>query len=301
MTKQVYLIIVLSIVCVLLSVLSFDLNAQLFHYPGNTYLPKGNLPTSFLLTLLYFAAFFRSGLHSRLTKTLTLFIVFYVVFAVLTMFANAAQFTPFQPIDRTILKVELFDLLPIVTWTKQHPTVESVLNHCYDSVHIEMMCIPLLLIAFLKKEHLYEYCILILLTAIIGFGFYYFYPTTGPASVIDSPYFDFSQRATGIKFFEMHQHIPPSTRDGGLIALPSFHVLWACLITYASRPFRLLYWALLPFNAIIVAACVMLGWHYFTDVFGSMLVLFMAHSFCKMHRATAKWCETRSEDHPCIQ
>ncbi len=61
MTNQVFLIIILSIVCVLLSVLSFDLNAQLFHYPGNTYLPKGHLPTSFLLTLLYFAAFFRSG------------------------------------------------------------------------------------------------------------------------------------------------------------------------------------------------------------------------------------------------
>ncbi len=301
MTKQIYFIIVLMIICVLLSVLSFDLNAQIFHYPGNTYFPDGNLQTSFLLSLIYLSIYYQTGWHSRLTQTLTLFVANYVVFAIFSMFANAAQFTPFQPIDQAIINMEPFDLLPIVIWTKQHPVISSTLAFIYSSLNIEMLILPLLLVICLKKEHLYEYFILILMTAIIGFGFYYFYPTTGPASMMHSPYFADCQRATGIKFFEIHHHIPPSTREGGLIAFPSFHVIWAWLMVQVARPFRPLYWILLPYNALIVVACVMLGWHYFTDVFGSVLVLVMTHGFCKMHRTTAKRCEPSGENHPCIQ
>lgn len=301
MTKQVYHIIVLMIVCVLLSILSFHLNARIFHYPGNTYFPDGNLQTSFILSLIYLAIYFQTGWHSRLTQTMTLFVGYYIVFAILSMFANATQYTPFAPNDQTILKMEPFNLLAIVAWTKQHPMLEAILVQAYNSLSIEMIVLPLLLVLSLKTEVLYEYFILIMLTAIIGFGFYYFYPTSGPASILDSPYFYACQRATGIKFFEIHHHITPSTREGGLIALPSFHVIWACLMVHITRPFRLLYWIALPYNMLIIVACIMLGWHYMIDVCGSALVLSLAYGFCKMHGTTAKRSKSSSENHPCIQ
>lgn len=232
---------------------------------------------------------------------MTLFVAYYAVFAVLSLFANATQFTPFAPHDQAILNMEPFDLLAIVTWTKQHSRLETLLVYIYNSLSIEMMALPLLLVLCLKTDVLYEYFILIMLTAIIGFGFYYFYPTSGPASVIDSPFFYTCQRATGIKFFEIHHHIKPSTREGGMIALPSFHVIWAWLMVRITRPFRILYWIILPYNMLIVVACVMLGWHYVTDIFGSALVLSMAYAFCKMHGTTTKWSKTCSKNHPCVQ
>lgn len=299
--KQIQLIVVLAFICVLFSAISIGLNVHFFHFTGNNYCPPGVLESGILLTILYFAAYFNRGIHSRLTQTLGLSLAYFAVLATVTIATNAAQYTPFSPIDQKIIDLEPFDILPIIAWTKQHPYLRAVLAKIYNSLDTELVVFPLLLIVTLKREYLYEYLILILVTALLGFSFYYFYPTNAPASMFNSEHFASYQRATGIKFSEIHQRISPSTNEGGLISFPSFHVIWAWLTLYSIRFFRRLFWLLLPYNMLIVCACIMLGWHYFLDIIGSLLVLLCAHGFCIMHGATAKRSKSRSEYHACVQ
>ena len=299
--QQIHLIGILAFICIFLSVMSIGLNAHLFHFTGNNYCPPGVVEAGIMSILLYGGSYFHSGKDSRLTQTLSLFLLYFAVLAVVILSTNAAQYTPFSPIDHSIAKLEPVDIVPIISWTKQHSTIKDILAFIYNSLNTELFVIPLLLIICLKREYLYEYLILILVTTLLGFSFYYFYPTTAPASIFNTEYFASYQRATSIKFFEIHNRLPPSTIEGGMISFPSFHVIWAWLTLYALRPFRFLFFLLLPYNMLIAFSCIMLGWHYFLDIIGSMLVLFIAHGLCIMHGTAAKRCESRSEDHACIQ
>lgn len=298
---QRHLILILACICLLVSIVSALLNSQIFHYTGIKYYPIGAVQSYFTIILLYLATYYRFGTKSKITDMAKLLLLYFSVLAVVAIITTTAQYTPFPLIDESILKREPYDLISIVIWTKQHPAIYNLLFFAYNSLNFEIAALPLLLIVCLKQEYLYEYLIFILYTALLGFGFYYFYPSNGPATILSPEYFEVYQRATGVRFTEVHNRLPPSTLDGGLVAFPSFHVIWAWLTVYAIRPFRVLYCLLLPYNMLIVIACIMLGWHYFIDILGSVLVLGIAHGLCIMHGTTAKRSEARSENHPCIQ
>lgn len=302
MIKQIRLIYLLIFVGIALAASSISMNYWRFHFSGNNYYPDDSFKISILLVLLYLAAYVQWSNISKITQVLKLTVAYYGILAILALFTNAAQYTPFTPIDHTIITHwEFLDTLPFVAWTKHHSALRHILAFLYNSLSYEMIIVPILLTVTLKRNYLYEYYILLLATAIIGFSFYYFYPSSGPASIFDPSYFVPAQLATGIKFAEIHNKIPPSTLEGGLIAFPSFHVIWSWLCVYGARPFRRLYRVLLPYNLLIVASCVLLGWHYFIDIFGSIMVLILAHGFCIMHRTTAKRCEPSSKDHTRVQ
>jgi membrane-associated phospholipid phosphatase len=112
---------------------------------------------------------------------------------------------------------------------------------------------------------------------LIGFIVYYFFPTTAPASVLHSDYFIKEQLATGLKFTQIHQYIQPTTLDGGLIAFPSFHVIWAWLCLYLIRSWFVVFYVFLFINILLIFSCVMLGWHYFLDIILSFLILLFCH------------------------
>lgn len=299
--KQSHLILILTSLCLLVSLISSLLNTFVFHYTGIKYYPVGALQTCFTVILLYFATYNRFGKHNKITQMAKLLLIFFAILAVVAIITTAAQYTPFPLIEEAILKAEPFDLIAIIVWAKQHPSIYNILFFVYNSLNFEIAVLPLLLIMSLKKEYLYEYFILILYTAIIGFGFYYFYPSNGPATLLNPDYFENYQIAVSVRFDEIHKHLPPSSLEGGLVACPSFHVIWAWLTVYAIRPFRKLYYVLLPYNMLIAIACIMLGWHYVIDIFASVVILGIAHGLCVMHGTTAKRCKARRENHPCIQ
>ena len=228
----------------------------------------------------------------------------YLVFLVITLATNAVQLTPYPPIDANIVAFERYfgiNLLDIVIWTNAHPSLERVLRFAYATLSYQI-ALPGIIAIFLGfREELHEYCVLMILTMLIGFSFYYFFPTTAPASVFAPEHFRESQVATGLKFWQIHQHIPPETSSGGLIALPSFHVIWAWLGMYMLRKKWFLMLLLVPLNILLSISCVLLGWHYITDLVASALVLAVAHVIFIMHRSATKRRESSCEDHPAIE
>lgn len=289
----------LSILCC--SFIAIGFNHWRYHFTGNNYFPPDSLKMGITLLLLYLGSCIHFGVKSKSSIILIHILAYYGLLAMLALITNAAQYTPFQLIDSQIANAEFrilhIHLTDIVAWTHQHIFLGKILAQIYNSLSLEMVIVPLFLIATLQHSYFYEYMILMLLTALLGFGFYYFFPSNGPASLFESHYFTASQIATGIKFADVHHHIQPSTLEGGLIALPSYHTIWAWLSTYAMRNIRPLYRVLLGYNGTIIAACILLGWHYFTDLLGSLVVLLLAHGFCVMHRTTAKRRESSTKHH----
>ncbi len=228
---------------------------------------------------MYLGFFIQAGESHYFTRLSKELVLFFIMMSLLAFASNAVQYTPFAPVDSYLLQIDSslhIQLTTILQWTHAHPRLQQLLVYSYDSLPYQMAFIPLLLMATKHHAQLREYYYLLLITALLGFGFYYFFPTTGPASIIDSPYFGELQKATGLKFMQIHGHKKPSTLEGGLIALPSFHVIWACLSLYLVRVWPLLWCLLLPFNLILIASCVLLGWHYGIDLICAFIVIFTA-------------------------
>ncbi len=271
------IILILFVTC---SLIAFGMNALFFHYPGNYYYPY-QIPWIFcILCLTYSGAYLQYGEKSEVTKRAGEVLWLFIYMALIIIGCMAIQSTPFNPIDRSILNWSEWmhiDLAELVHWSKAHPVLYRNMEVFYDSISLQMTYLPLLLILFGYFNRLHEYYFLLLATALIGYIFYYFFPTTAPASIIASPDFTEAQRATGLKFQQIHAHINPTTREGGLIALPSFHVIWAWLCAYLIRDWRFAFVILLTLNIGVAMSCVLLGWHYILDVAASAVVLFIAH------------------------
>ena len=58
------------------------------------------------------------------------------------------------------------------------------------------------------------------------------------------------------------------------MAFPSFHVIWAVLITVATRR-QLVFYPTAFLNALVVASTVNTDMHYFTDVLGGLAVAWL--------------------------
>ncbi len=269
-----------AIVIVLLSLIALAVNHFYYQYPGNFYTPPDCFLTGSTLSLLYAGFFILQGRDGKITQIVKEVIYFFLVMTSVCLATTAAQYTPFPTIDQHILAFESFlniDTNALLTWIHAKPLLKTVLDVVYSSINYQLCYIPLIVILAGRTDLIREYYFLLITTALIGFTFYYFFPTTAPASVINSEYFSEAQRATYLKFFQIHHYIQPSTMDGGMIALPSFHVIWAWLCLYLVREWRVVFLALLPINVLLIASCVLLGWHYCIDIVGSVVVIVFAH------------------------
>lgn len=256
------------------------INAFIYKYPGNTYLPFFTPHVFITLLLTYMGSCLQFGRNTHVSNILKEVIYFYLTLLVITIATNVIQYTPFKPIDLKIVYFEQYmniSLKDMMDWSFSYPTLILILRHVYNSLVQQIIFIPLLVIITLRFEIIHKYYFLLLISATIGFVFYYFFPTTAPASVIDSPHFSLSQKSTGIKFNEIHNYINPTTIDGGMIALPSFHVIWAWFSVYILKEWKIAFTIMAIFNLVLVAACVLLGWHYTTDVIGSIIVIVLSH------------------------
>jgi len=268
-----------------LSSLALTINVSFYRYPGNNYFPPNTPEISCLLILIYIGACLHSGKSSRLAYTIREIIIFFLIMCVLAIATNAAQYTPFNPIDSHILAWQThipFTTEDLLIWNHAHPFIKMCMEVIYDSLTYQMTYLPLFVIMMGHFKRIKEYYFLLLVTGIIGYSIYYFFPTTAPASVIDSAYFNDMQRATGLKFSQIHQYIPPTTLEGGLIAFPSLHVIWAYLCVILVRDWPVLYRILFIINLILAASCVILGWHYVLDVAGSVLVILIGQALYRV-------------------
>lgn len=270
-----------------LSIFALTLNVTLTHYPGNNYFPINMIGVSISLMLIYIGVCIQYHSTHYVTQRIKEILFFFGCMTLMILGSNAIQYTPFSPIDHHIVRFSAWipiDFPALLHWSHAHTTLYAGMTWIYNSLTYQLTYLPLILIILGRFERLHEYYFLLLFTALIGFSFYYFFPTTAPASVINSPYFIEAQHATGLKFKQIHNHIQPSTQEGGMIALPSFHVIWAWLSVWLVRDWTWAFITLLLVNIIMVTSCVLLGWHYILDVIASIAILVFSHGIQHYNR-----------------
>lgn len=264
-----YLVVVISVILCLFSCVAILVNHIWYHYPGNNYYPPEGFVLIFIVVLAYLGCYLQWDNNHLLTKFIIEINFFLLVMSIIAFATNAVQFTPFNPIDKNLLKFESYfhiDLNAIMAWTTQRPYFKRILIFAYETLPYQMCYIPIIFIFAKKWTQVREYYFLLLGVSLLGFICYYFLPTEAPSSVIDSSYFLPPQRDTPLKFFQIHHYIAPTTMDGGMISLPSFHVMWAYCCLHLLRTFPWAFFLALPINILLVLSCVLLGWHYVIDL-----------------------------------
>jgi hypothetical protein len=275
----------LSGLILFLASLSFLINSFSYKFPGNNYFPAQTPVIAIIILLTYTGLVILFGRENRASRSCIEIFYFFIIMALIALATNAVQLTPFPPIDMEILRFESFiniNLIAVMEWTNSHPILKSILAITYDTLPYQMSILPVCVIFSGRLSLLRDYYFLLLATTLIGFLIYYFFPTTAPASVLNSPLFSPEQIATGFKFNQIHNHMIPTTNEGGLIALPSFHTIWALLCINLLKEWTIACALLLLVNCILIASCVLLGWHYPIDIAFAFIIA--GFSYYWLHR-----------------
>lgn len=204
--------------------------------------------------------------------------------------ANGIATTPFTPIDKHLLHVDQLlgvHTLKLMAWTHYHTSIRKLLNFAYESLVLQLLIIPFSLACLNARQRLRMFLNAQLATFLIGGMIYYFFPTTAPSGILHSPYFTHLQLDTSLRFYEVHHFLPVTSNKGGLIAFPSFHVVWAILLTYCTIKYKWIFYPLVVLNCFLVVSTVFLGWHYLVDAIAGGVLGFLGIYFGKI-------CEIRS-------
>jgi len=265
-----WLLIVLLAAFVLIGI-----NFLFFHYTGISYLPRQAVALVF--PALEMAVF---GLYTRGSSPRTAFAVrngayYALLAAATTILTTGIQYTPFREIDPLLAGWDHalhVDVIGLMAWTYAHPPLPFILDACYSALNVELILLPFGVLWFEDRRRTRVYMYAVVYSSLAGALFYYLFPSSGPASLLQSPYFSAEQHLTSLKFYQVHHFQEVTTLLGGMVAFPSFHVVWAILLTYAASPRKWLLYPVALLNAVVIASTVLLGWHFAVDVLASALL-----------------------------
>lgn len=266
-----------------LSTLIFISNHLFFHYHGNQYIPSVAFGFSLYMLVFYICTYALDILKPcRVYFKDCLSLGSCVL--IISLATNAIQFTPFSTIDEHLGRFELLPLTFIISWTKAHAYLFLLLTHFYNSLNIILVMVPLLLIMFQKKTALNSFYRFIMTSTFLGFIIYFFFPSCGPASFFPKNIFEYYQIDNSLKFYQIHHGEFPSTELGGLIAFPSFHVIWAYACVYPLRNYKWIKSVMYLWFSLISLSCIMLGWHYSLDILGSYFIITLSRKIIEQNQ-----------------
>ncbi|MEK7233629.1 MAG: phosphatase PAP2 family protein [Elusimicrobiota bacterium] len=252
-------------------------NAACFHYTGISYFPR---ECWWLAFVALDCAIFGHWVRERSSHVSFVFVnlAFYALtVAVMGVLTTGIQYSPFPRIDPMLASWDArlgWDTVAVLHGVSQRPMLRAFLNLCYNSIELQLVVAPFVAALAHDRRRLRVFLYGIVYSSIAGSLIYYFFPSSGPAGIFQSPDFLPVQRLTQIKFEQVHHFQPVTTLLGGLIAFPSFHVCWSVLATYAALPRKKVLWALGALNVFAVASTVLLGWHYLVDVPAGLFLAF---------------------------
>ena len=256
----------------LASIIVLFLNHFIYHYQGLNYINEN------ALSLLNEAILFKIAAKifepfKRLENLINDFIKLFGCFVLLMIATTAVQYTPFHLIDDFLFRHEKLPLLSLIDWTKNKLKLFNIIAWIYNSLIQGLYILPLLFTLLRQSKKVNNFCHYMVFTGIFGFGFYFFFPSCGPVHLYDKTHFLAAQVNNYQKYYDIHHHLIPSQMNGGMIACPSFHVIWAwaCVRFFISN--RILFPFALTWFLMICASTILLGWHYSIDVLSAILII----------------------------
>lgn|SRR3990167_1893988 len=266
----------------MLAMLVFIWNAYHEHY----YLDfqwMGGLPNYYVMAffcIVYFISIFfgNSSMFVVVAKSiamleLTLCIIGFCNTAILT--------TPFPTHDQFISHLDQllgFHELSVLRMVHEHIIFQPLIWNCYFSLLAVIHFLPISLMVSRNVESSYHYYCSFMVSIIIGYSCYYFFPTmTSPAAIYPHHYFTDFQLNTLHQFQLEHLHkMIHFDLVGGIISFPSFHAIWAVFVIYFLWPYGWIRYVGIIYGILIFATSVLTGWHYLVDVFSGIGVALLS-------------------------
>ena len=250
------------------------INGAFFRFTGIVYFPKPYLPTLPAAIFALLAGNDLRDLWPRASRRLRDAGWYTLVLATIALLSTGIQLTPFPTIDARLAAWDRalgVDVAAAMRWTRSAWGASAVFESAYDAFFFEG-ALPVLIALLVETRRMHVFLRALLYSTLAGYVVYYFFPSSGPASVMPSPYFTAEQQLTHLKFAWVHARQPIPTVDGGMIAFPSFHVAWGVLLTYLSGERKWLFYPVALLNGLMIAATVALGWHYLVDAIAGFAV-----------------------------
>lgn len=189
---------------------------------------------------------------------------------------SAILSTPFSIIDYHLLQWDHFlgfDVVRFMNWAYQFPSLIKVLLFAYNSWEFQIILTPIVLALLNKSREINRYFIAAAVCLMFCNLIYYFFPTIAPAGIMSSPHFWEPAYHLVTRFYEVHQRLPITDYDGGMVSFPSGHVMYALLVLFTFRNVKFLFYPLLVLNSLLIMATMALGLHYLVDVIASFIIV----------------------------
>jgi len=211
-------------------------------------------------------------ISSLFLKTLSRF---YFIVLLLILAGLAVQVTPFSAQNKMLLQADQwmhFDVLTIMNWAYSYRWLISFLWTIYLLLFPIVFITPLCLALFREEKQINIYFAAFILSLLIGYVIYYFFPTSSPAAVLKSSEFIPCQYRVVAQFQAMHHYRHVLSPCSGLIAFPSFHTVWAVLVAYAFKNKKILFYPVLIFSSLLIFSTLATGWHFLIDVIAGIVL-----------------------------
>jgi len=178
----------------------------------------------------------------------------------------------------------------IVAWTREHPTLASLLVWSYGTFTWQLSLLPILLGVVLRdRDALWEYVFHFYFCATVILPIFALWPAACAFT-----YFGFESLLYQQQFIDHFSQV----RDGafqqlifgnmtGLVSMPSFHVAGALMIVWSLRRHHLWLVAASVVNGLLIVSTVATGAHYVVDLIGTLLLA--AASLAAFRRFGVRW------------
>lgn len=270
---------VLVLIILAISSAFYLFNLFTYKYQASSYISSSSLLALLPGCLLYWFARNIQKTHPHLSFILDAAWVIIYVSLVINFFTMTIQYTPFQLNDALLQSWDLkfgYNTVPVINWFFQFPKLIYILRMAYNSMIQEIFFVPIIL-ALLQQRRRFEVFINVcLISAIIGYLIYYFFPTSDPAALFHSPHFSKNIVSVPKRFYDVQHYIVNHYIKGGIIGLPSFHVIWAIAVIYSFKNYKVLFYLFLIWNSVVILSTLALGWHFLVDILASFVIVAFA-------------------------
>ncbi len=207
--------------------------------------------------------------------------VWYCIFFIITdsLCHMVLYLTPFASIDLGLAHADAllgYHVPTILAWMHVHPLLNSLSWFVYNSLIIQLIILPLVL-AILGDRKSFEIMMMVnLIISVLGAICFFFLPSNDPSDVEPSQYYGASQLDVVKQFNLVQHHIPNPFSHLGTISCPSFHTMWAIMITFALIRHRVIFIPLLIWNILLIISTLTTGWHFLVDVLAGIVLAALA-------------------------
>ena len=248
--------------CLLLLINSLTTQYPVVHFPWLAIKD----PSLFPCTLIFIYGLYLSKQSAHLSLIFKSLGLHCLISLVMLIAASGVYTTPFPLHDdwlNNLNSIFHFDTLRFMNLFNSKWWLQITFELIYNFLLLALLVLPIVFAVLGYATRVYTFTLACLIACLMGYGLYYFFPSSAPASILHSIYFPRTSLHLSQSFYLVH-HYQTASVFVGFISIPSFHTIWATIMVcmvWKHKSFYLLF----AFSILVVISTLTTGWHFLID------------------------------------